>query len=314
MDPIFTGWREQDTQLWGNQPLCLQHRLHEHPLFSMENLARLIEAYPHGTARGNGRPDFMLVAVGGRGQEKEWREGDFAGLNGLQVIEAVQAGRMWLNLLHVHEVDRRYGELLDQICEEMQAHMPWCRTFNRVSGILISSPEAQVYYHFDTSGQGLWQIVGRKRVYVYPAVPPFLKREELESVCFHHHETSISYEPWYDHHAAVFEIGPGQMLSWPLNAPHRIENLGYSVSMTFEYQTEAIRRNVFVNATNCVLREKFGLHPQNQLVGPSYYAKLALYAAMKKSGYLEQKRRARRPITFHLDPAVPGRRIEAASA
>jgi hypothetical protein len=146
---------------------------------------------------------------------------------------------MWLSLLRVNEVDSRYGELLDSIFDEIQGHIPGYHTFRRINGILISSPTAQVYYHFDTSRQSLWQISGHKRVYVYPPPSPFLSRQELEEVCLYHNETSIRYEPWYYDYATVFEIGPGQMLTWPLNAPHRVENLGFSVSMTVEYGTSS---------------------------------------------------------------------------
>jgi hypothetical protein len=175
---------------------------------------------------------------------------------------------------------------------------------------LISSPEAQVYYHFDTSGQSLWQIAGRKRVYVYPASPPFLTTEELETVCFYHNEVNIKYEPWYDEYASIFDIGPGEMLTWPLNSPHRVENLGFSISMTVEYGMRDIRRKLIVNGTNCLLREKLRLSPKCNITGPGFWAKTALFGAMKVSGMLEARRRQRRPITFRLDPQTRGNIIE----
>jgi hypothetical protein len=303
MGEIFASWRDRDTALWGQQPIRLEHRLHEHPLFSPDSLADLIEHYQQGK--------YMLVSVGARGREKEWREGDLNGLSGHQVMDSIKNGRMWLNLLRVNEVDARYGELLDEIFEEIRQHLPDYATFNRINGILISSPEAQVYYHFDTSGQSLWQIAGRKRVYVYPNSPPFLKPQELEAVCLYHSETSVAYEQWYDEYATVFEIGPGQMLTWPLNAPHRIENLSFSISMTIEYQTAPIRRRLFVNAANGMLRNRLGIVPETRVSGLACYGKMAMYAAMKASGLLEKQRRQRRPITFRLDPNVPGRLIEA---
>ena len=304
-ETIFTSWQPKHTALWGNQPICLRHSLHQHPLFSVENLAALIERYPAGK--------YMLVHVGKRGERKLWREGDFGGLSGREVIEAIAHGRMWLNLIHAHEVDPRYGELLDQIFEETESHIPGFRTFNRINGILISSPDAQVYYHFDTSGQSLWQIAGRKRVYVYPPTPPFLKREELEAVCCYHNETSIGYESWYDECATVFEIGPGEMLTWPLNAPHRIENLSFSVSMTVEYGTKEIQRKMRVNSANCLLREHLKMTPRADTSGVAYLSKTALYGAALASGALTAKRRERRPITFHLDRAVPGGIVDIAT-
>ena len=73
-------------------------------------------------------------------------------------------------------------------------------------------------------GQWLIQISGRKRVYVYPNTPPFLKPQDLEDIALLNREVDLPYAPWYDAHAQVFDLEPGQMLSWPLNAPHRVEN------------------------------------------------------------------------------------------
>ena len=110
----------------------------------------------------------------------------------------------------------------------------------------------------------------------------------------------------------MFEIGPGQMLTWPLNAPHRVENLEFSVSMTVEYGMRDIQRKFYVNGANCMLRERLGIQPGTSIAGPSYWAKTALYGAAKVSGLLEAKRRHRRPITFHLDPKAPGTIVEVA--
>lgn len=300
---IITEWQPKHARLWSNHPLCLSHNLNNHPLFSRAGLASLIENYPAGK--------YMLVKVGAPGQEKEWREGDFGSLSGEEVITAIEHGRMWLNLLRVQEVDSRFSRLLDEIFDQLEGYMPGYRTYNRICGILISSPAAQVYYHFDTAGQSLWQIAGSKRVYVYPPSPPFLLRDELESVCLYNNETNIKFEGWYDDYASVFTISPGQMLSWPLNSPHRIENLGFSISMTIEYAMRDIQRKVLVNGANCILREQLKFDPSSKTTGPSFWAKTALWGAAKLTGVVEAKRRRRRPVTFHLDPERLGEIIEA---
>src|SRR6516225_1295383 len=61
--PILPAWEPKHSLLWGQQAICMEHRLHEHPLFSPESLAALIEHYPAG--------QYMLVHVGARGGEKE---------------------------------------------------------------------------------------------------------------------------------------------------------------------------------------------------------------------------------------------------
>ena len=100
--------------------------------------------------------------------------------------------------LHVNEVDRRYEELLNTIFAEVEERVPGYATFSRINGILISSPGAQVYYHFDACGQSLWQIEGKKRVYLYPPVSPFLTPENMEHVAVYRDEVGIAYEPWFD--------------------------------------------------------------------------------------------------------------------
>jgi hypothetical protein len=46
---IFTDWKfTRADELWGQQPIQLQHRLNRHPLFTMDRLAALIERYPVG--------------------------------------------------------------------------------------------------------------------------------------------------------------------------------------------------------------------------------------------------------------------------
>ncbi len=294
--PIFTSWKPEHSALWGNVPLRLRHRLHQHELFSRPALAELIEAAP--------KSNYMLIETGRPNERKLWREGELGDLSGAAVIEAIANGRIWLNLLRVNEIDPRYGKLLDDIFAELEDHVPGLKTFKRINGVLISSPRAQVYYHFDTAGQTLWQIHGSKRVYLYPPAPPFLTPESLENVILYNNETGIKYEPWYEDYATCMALKPGDMAQWPLNMPHRIENDDeLSVSMTIEYFTADIRRRMFVNGANGILREKLKLSPTRNVSGPAFWAKTAVYAAASKGGLLTRERSKRRPITFQLDQA-----------
>ncbi|HZP07723.1 cupin-like domain-containing protein [Methyloceanibacter sp.] len=299
-EPIFTSWEEKHKSLWSTQPLLLEHRLHTLSLFDNETLARLIESYP--------RENYSIVLVGERNARKLWREGEIGGLSGAQVIEAIAAGRMWLNLRSVHTVDKRYAELLDQILDEMRARTGIAPIISRNAGILISSPNAQVYYHADLPGQSLWQIRGTKRVYIYPPVAPFLTPEQIERIILSGVEVDMDYAPWYDEHATVVDLKPGEMAHWPLNSPHRVDNHDcLNVSMTVEYWTDPIRRNVMMNCGNALLRHKLGITPKSHaLTGPGFWLKALLQAGAKRSGMLRQQRKAARPVTFRLDPARPG--------
>jgi len=275
----------------------------------MEALADLIDRYP--------REQYALVQMGPQGSpRRSWREGDIGGLKGSRVVDAIRQGRMWLNLRNVSHVDARYRELLDEAFDELSRRVPGFSSFNRTSGILISSPNAQVYYHADLPGQSLWQIHGRKRVFVYPNKPPFLTEQQLENIALYEVEVDMHYEPDYDRQAQVFEIGAGDMLHWPLNAPHRVENLDcLNVSMTTEYWTEDIRRSQVINLANGILRYKAGLTPRSRAInGPAFWAKAVLQAGVRRSGLLQKARKARRAIEFKLDPVHPGEIIDLREA
>lgn len=307
-DAIFTDWTPELSSRWANAPLRARHRLNTDPLFSFDALAGLIERYP--------REHYALIHMGAKGGKREWREGDIGGLAGHKVIEAIKAGRMWLNLRNVGAVDSRYREVLDQIFEEVRANVPGYETYNRTSGILISSPSAQVYYHSDLPGQSLWQIHGKKRVYVYPTRAPFLTPQQLETIALYEVEVDMAYDKSYDEHAQIFEIEGGEMLHWPLNAPHRVENMNVlNVSMTTEYWTEAIRRNLMVTMGNALLRNRLGLAPKSTAIdGPGFWAKAALQAGIRRAGLLKPMRKAKRPVEFDLDKTHLGQIVERAPA
>ena len=297
---VFSAFEDKHRALFGNQPIRLDHLLHLSPLFSRDALADLIERYP--------REHYALVHMGAQKERRLWREGEIGGLSGHEVMESIANGRMWLNLRNVKAVDPRFEGLLDAIFGELGEKIPGFKAHNLGLGILISSPKAQVYYHADLPGQSLWQISGSKRVYVYPPVAPFLTPRDLENIALFNVEVDMPYEAWYDEHAVVFDLEPGQMLHWPLNAPHRVENHDcLNISMTIEYWTDEIARSHKVNVANGLLRHKLGREPRSRrLEGPGFWAKNVLQKAMRDSGWVKQQRKARRPVDFRLDPMRPG--------
>jgi hypothetical protein len=307
-DRVLTNWDDTHSVLWGHQPIQLAHQVHKSPLFSADALAELIERYP--------RQHYSLVQTGARGSNRVWREGEIGDLTGRQVMDAISRGGLWLNMRDVGAVDRRYREMLDGMFEEIATKVPGFSARDHQESILISSPDAQVYYHFDLPGQALMQIAGRKRVYVYPNTAPFLTPKMLEDVAVFNVEVDIPYQPWYDKYAKVFDIGPGQMLNWELNAPHRVENLDtFSVSMTVSYTNDQIRRSEIVNLANGLLRNRFGYLPRSRNPrGPSYFAKAVMQKLYRDSGWVKRQRQARRPTEFRLDAAQPGKIIDLPKA
>jgi len=303
--PIFTNWRENFAALWGQQPTCVDHRLHESPLFSRKQLARLIENYP--------RTHYSIFHIGEQGTDRRfWREGDLGGLTGEEVFEAVANGRLWLNLQRVNLVDDRYGDLLREMFDELSERIV-LESFHESAGILVSSPKAQVYYHADLPAQMLFQLMGRQRIMFYPPQEPFIAPEHLEHIAIADAAIDIPYAEWFDEYARIFEFAPGQMVQWPHSAPYRVENHDcLNVSMAVEYSTSATRRNDIVNLANGILRYQIGWTPRSRaLSGPSFLAKAVLGKTLRNSPWI--KRRKRRQIAFRLDPHKLGAVVDTAA-
>lgn len=298
---VFPDWKPEHTAGWNQRAMNLAHTLHRHPLFGLDALADLIDAYP--------RDGYALVHTSrGDGGARRWREGDIAGVPGRQVIDLIGAGTMWLNLRDVGRYSRAYGELIEAAYAELVSHLPGFDPQALKMGILVSSPMAQVPYHCDLPGQALWQIVGRKRITVYPPRAPYLDPVALENIAYSGFEFKLQYQPEFDAAAEVFELEPGRMLTWPLNSPHRVDNHDcLNVSVTTEHWTGANRRAQRMLLANGVLRNRLHWAPGSRaLEGPSYWAKAALQAAWRRSPWAASTQRAHRPVEFRLDARQPG--------
>ena len=295
---IFNDWRPEHAALWGKIALRLHHGLQDHPLFSDAALAGLIETYP--------RAHYQLMQPGMTPGQRS-RDGDVTGVPGEDVIEAISKGRLWINLRNVAEVDARYKALMTQIFNEIAAHVSGFTTLSRTIGILVSSPKSQTHYHADLPGQSLFQIRGRKRLYLYPPTDPFISREQIEKITVSRKEF-IGYEPWFDDHAQVLEMGPGDMIHWPLNAPHRVDNHDcLNVSMTMEFFTPAIRRQHIVNRANGIMRILKMAPRSSDASGLDFYAKAALQRALRDTPVVRRHDAMRvvNPV-FRPDPSRPG--------
>jgi len=305
-------WPASVTRVWGHQPVSVKHQLHESPLFSRNRLAELVEHYP--------REHYSIIQMEAQSASalnpeiqdqapRQWDEGDIRNLSGEQILQAIEHGRFWLNLRYTNDVDPEFRQLQDQILSELSERLPPSEHMsNPTLGVLISSPNAQVYYHCDLPNQSLWQISGSKTVYVYPSAEPFLSGEDLERIAIYELEIDLAYDPWFDDFAVKFDFQPGQMLHWPLNAPHRIENHNcLNVSVTTEYWTRKALLNQRLNMANGTLRYRLGLTPKSRSTrGPGFFAKSVVQALLSRTGWLEKARTRNKPLEFALDDARLG--------
>jgi hypothetical protein len=301
-ETVFKDWKPQHSEVWGKHLVAQDHRLHERDLFTDEAIADLIENYP--------RNDYSLVMPGRQDQPQHalWREGDMGKATGAETLQAINDGFLWINLRNLPKVDRRFKELAEEIYDEMQANVPGLKVKHSELTLLITSPRAQTYYHCDVPGQSLWQIRGVKKVFLYPAVTPFMPEELLERVILQDTEEDIEFKPLFEVYAESLDLHPGTMLHWPQYAPHRVENKDMlNISITTEHWTSELERSYKVRYANGLLRHRFGLNPQStDTAGPGYLAKAILQSVWRRSGLAKRSVWSRK-IDFRLDPGLPGK-------
>ena len=297
---VITDWTTEKAKAFTRENLAFSHRLHERDLFSDEGLADLLDRYP--------REKLGVFTMGEDPADwRTWRRGTPGSLRGAELLEAAGAGRIWLNLREANRWLPEYAALADEIFADKAAHAPHARTFKRDLGVLISSAQAQVFYHLDVALVSLWQIRGEKRVWVYPPCAPFVTDEDLEAIVLKETAEQFDFDPAWDSAAEVHDLKPGAMVTWRQNAPHRIENgpmLNVSLSLEFMTAEALMRANVIY--ANGLLRRTLGARPKVHAgFGPPALAKVAVARAAKALGLPRPNPRLL-PPTFRLDAAKPG--------
>ncbi|MEQ9519276.1 MAG: hypothetical protein RLN89_07530 [Parvibaculum sp.] len=296
---ILENLNQENVTNWGQETLRFRHRLHETNLFTDDNLADLIERLPQMES-----PVVLMPPKQAR--DERWSYCDRTGLTGHEVLDAIRHGRLWINMLALQNIDPRFNQTLEAIFDEITSVVPNFQPFRKSIGLLISSPNNTVSYHADLPGQSLWQIRGKKRIYIYPPSQPFLRHEEIENIARGIQEEELTYDASFDAFAATYDLEAGDMLHWALNGPHRVENADcLNVSVTTEHWTPTTRRSFAMNYGNGVLRRELGWKPKSRtLTGPAFWAKVALTLAWRKAG-LQNRTSFKRVMTNRVDPKAP---------
>jgi len=287
------SWPDDTAARFGKAPILARHGLHESPLASDDGLAELLDAYPRDKL---GIYSFPPHAEG----RVEARHGQAPDIAGADLLEAVRAGRIWLNLRAVNQQVGAHEGLGDTVFGPLEA-AAGIRTLKRDIGVLISSPGIHVHYHLDIPLVCLVHLRGEKTLYLYPPRAPFAPLDQIEAVALREREEDIAYRDDFEAEAAVFTLQPGQALTWPQNAPHRIQNgdsLNVSLSCEFMTPKALLRANAIY--TNGVMRRSLKMQPRlPETVGPGLLGKAVVARGLKalRRGPPPQVT----PITFEVD-------------
>lgn len=272
--------------------LRVGHRIADSGLFEDAALIELLDGYP--------RSDTVIQTMGELPATDTWRQGTIGNLPGEAIFEAIRAGRLWLNLKSLHVHRETYASLLRDLYDELASVAGRAAPKWKTMGLLLSSPTASVPFHADVVPNALWQIRGRKRVFVYPAQPPFVPFENLERICAGEEKEELPFDPSFDEAAIQIDMGPGEAVFWPQHSPHRVVNLeGLNVSLSTEHLLAESRRLVRVHRANSLLRRQLGLRPTSC----STRGLAALFkSCLATSQSVLRRLRRRAPVSYDQTP------------
>ena len=301
-EPLLADWQPQDFQTLERGVLVARHRLAETGLFTDDALAEVFDSHP---------AEHLSVNTMGKTKERfDWREGDRNGVPGKDLVAMIREGHLWVNCRKMLDCQPAYAEAVHRLFGELEAGAEHFLAEDRTANLLISSPAAWVPYHVDMPVNMLWHIRGRKRVWVYPHFDPrFASPLVLEKVCSGEWSEDVPYDPEWDRYALVYDAEPGQVITWPQLAPHRVENLeGLNVSLSTEHKNARARRRLNVHTGNHVLRKRFGQACGSiEVDGLAAHVKQLIARVDRYAGKLvgREKHQWTYPVTFVLDPSEP---------
>jgi len=286
---------------FGQRPMVAAHNLAVHPLFTDQALIELLDRFPRQHLYAFTMGDDVM-------RPEENRLASHEGISGAELLEAVRNGRFWLNLTRIDLADASYRELIEQIYEQLASFAPNFKPKSCQGAVLISSPRALVYYHADAPANMLWHVRGRKRIWVYPAMDQrYLARDVLEDIFAGVRHEYIPYQRSFDEAAICYDVEPGQWVSWPHNAPHRVTNLeGLNVSLATEHFTTETLRRQRVYVANRFLRTRVGvknLSPREE--GAVAMLKTMGHRAIAKLGMDPLQYKRYKPV-LRINARVPG--------
>lgn len=165
-----------------------------------------------------------------------------------------------------------------------------------------------VYYHVDTPANILWHIRGLKRIWIYPACNErFAPQDFMEDIFADAIDENLPYSVDFDDYAVTFDLLPGDVVSWPQNAPHRIENLGtVNVSLSTYHVTVQTERRRLIYLANRFFRRNLRL-PVRSTVETGFVSsfKRAAYRLCRHADLDRVHQGPKYVVTLRVDPNAP---------
>jgi hypothetical protein len=238
------------SEAFDNHPLGVSHRLADHPLLTVEAVAKLAETLPPESIEHN-MGDLPTVVDPDAVERSELPVGEIA--------RTIETNGCWMVMKNIeHEAAYRdlLNELLDSVSPLVEGRDGGMT--DREGFIFLSAPDSVTPAHVDPEHNFLLQVRGTKAMTVGSFPDDTAKQLELEETFGGGGHRNIEWEP---RDPRTFDMQPGDGVYVPPHAPHWVKNgPAASVSLSITFQTPANERTIRVHALNARLR-RIGLSP-----------------------------------------------------
>ncbi|MEL6686876.1 MAG: hypothetical protein AAFP97_04575 [Pseudomonadota bacterium] len=297
---MLDGWTDAHTDAFQNEILTFRHRLNETGMFTDEALIDLLDRHPS---------HMLDVCTMGACDDplypNRFRTGDFREASSADLLATAKAGKVWINVRNAMTEHADYKAILDKMYGEL-SDKTGNRIINAKGSILISSPVARVPYHLDKTHVVLWHIRGEKTVYAWPVNQTFIPDSAHQATLTNMIDDDLPYREEFEEHATVLALKPGDGGTWPLNAPHRVDNNTFCVSVTTEYSTpDSASKNANM-LTNAVLRRYLGVNSLYENDGALTRRVKSLTGRALRKTPLVKDTTPSDMVTFKVDPNAEG--------
>lgn len=238
-------------QLASRTPATFAHRLQEHPMLGLEQIAQLAEKLRAESISAELAAKPLVSGVTEPGEIPVTGIGD--------QIRSLDGNDSWFTLLNI-EQDADYRGLVDEIIDGMAASatLDPRQLTRRMGFVFASSPRSVTSAHFDIEHSLLLQLQGH-RTLSYGA---FRTRESREEEVRRYWNGSFGRVARLPEHQFDVQLAPGVGAYIPPYHPHWIENSdATSLSLTVTFFNRDNADESMAQAFNERVR-KMGLHPR----------------------------------------------------
>lgn len=229
--PILKFEPETLTSCYNRKPFLLEHRLTEHPAFSLMQLFALCRRMPS---------EKILYRIGNIPGDAELDSSYDRYKQGLTLDETLDhfEEKQAYICINNPELDAEFQPMIEGMLAEVAAQIdsldPWISWYSTY--IFISARDSITPYHMDREMNFLLQIRGTKTVHLWDPSDSEIMTPAQKDLLLAHTGGRPTYRPSIESKATTYELQPGLGVHHPFIAPHRVHTgseLSVSLALTF---------------------------------------------------------------------------------